>query len=475
MPSSRLSFCSSRLALQVALLALVACGETTTSDVPVSLASLDVTPASLTLNTGESGQFTAVPKSGTGNALTARAVTWSSGAPGIASVTNAGAVTAIGPGTATLTATSSGVSKQVTVTVNARPHISVSATNVSFTALQNAGAAPSQQTVSVTNTGGGSLTGLTLSAVTFAAGQPTGWVTPAPSLTTTSAPASVAVNVSQGGRTPGTYNASFQILSPTADNSPLTVNVTMVVVQTFQVLVSGGTTTPDARRGSGTVVPSPGTFTCTITNGVAAGPACNLVGAASATFTLTATPATGSAFAFWDSATVKALGSNCNNVGATSSSNTCNIPITTSSPSSQTITAFFCRVSSISVGQTITGNFLDRSSCPLVGPSNSPFSDVVSGAMDGSVVDMYTFTIGGTANVTVSVDMTSNASTLRPAVWVVDPQRAFKAYGDVNHGTGSTSTLGHVSVNLAPGTYFIWANGITASDLGSYTLSLTIR
>src|SRR5207302_1223280 len=107
-----------------------------------------------------------------------------------------------------------------------------------------------------------------------------------------------------------------------------------------------------------------------------------------------------------------------------------------------------------------------------VGPSNSPFSDVVSGAQDGSVIDVYTFTVSGTANVTLTIDMTSTTSGFRPAVWIVDPQRAFKAYGDLNHGTGSTATLGHVSVNIAPGTYFIWANGVSASDIGSYTLSL---
>jgi len=100
-----------------AALALAACSSTTTSDSPVAVASLDVNPSTVSVVVGQSATISAVPKSASGNSMTARPVQWSSSAPSVASVSGSGLVTGLAAGTATLTATSGGASKQVSVTV----------------------------------------------------------------------------------------------------------------------------------------------------------------------------------------------------------------------------------------------------------------------------------------------------------------------------------------------------------------------
>ena len=54
------------------------------------------------------------------------------------------------------------------------PVIALAKSNVSFTATEGSGS-PIAQTVSVTNSGGGTLTGLDRS-ITYGSGQPTGWL-----------------------------------------------------------------------------------------------------------------------------------------------------------------------------------------------------------------------------------------------------------------------------------------------------------
>lgn len=99
------------------LLALAACGEPYTPD-PV--ASLSLSPAHPVVARGDTLRMIAVPLDASGNALTGRAVAWSSSAPDVVSVGPAGLVTAQGRGSATITATSDGRSATVSVTVQPR-------------------------------------------------------------------------------------------------------------------------------------------------------------------------------------------------------------------------------------------------------------------------------------------------------------------------------------------------------------------
>jgi hypothetical protein len=81
------------------------------------VASVEVTPSAETILNGEELQLTAATKDAAGNALSDRTLIWSSSAAGIATVTPAGNVTGVGPGTATITASTEGKSGTAAITV----------------------------------------------------------------------------------------------------------------------------------------------------------------------------------------------------------------------------------------------------------------------------------------------------------------------------------------------------------------------
>ncbi len=108
----------------LALSLLVACGgggdPVAPPPPPPDVASVSVTPASPSLVAGTTTQLTATPRDAAGAALP-RAVSWSSGASSVATVSATGLVTAVAPGTAEIRATSEGVTGSTTVTVTAVP------------------------------------------------------------------------------------------------------------------------------------------------------------------------------------------------------------------------------------------------------------------------------------------------------------------------------------------------------------------
>jgi uncharacterized protein YjdB len=104
------------------LLLAVACGDTTD---PVPVASVALDPAQRALTVGETQAFTATPRDAEGRPLTGRAIAWQSSAPAVATVTAAGRVTAVGPGSATVSATSEGKTARSVVTVTPVPVSSV--------------------------------------------------------------------------------------------------------------------------------------------------------------------------------------------------------------------------------------------------------------------------------------------------------------------------------------------------------------
>ncbi len=88
---------------------------------PASVAAVTVSPAVLSLPTGLSSQLTATLTDANGNLLTGRAVAWTSGAPAVAVVDGTGRVSALGTGSATITATSEGVAGSAIVGVTDPP------------------------------------------------------------------------------------------------------------------------------------------------------------------------------------------------------------------------------------------------------------------------------------------------------------------------------------------------------------------
>ena len=81
----------------------LSCGSS--SEPPTPVAKVSLTPADDTVRVGETAQLTATSKDGNGNTLSGRTVTWTSGSPGVASISQTGLVTGVSDGTSTITAT----------------------------------------------------------------------------------------------------------------------------------------------------------------------------------------------------------------------------------------------------------------------------------------------------------------------------------------------------------------------------------
>lgn len=84
---------------------------------PPAVGSVTLDQTQLSLSPGASTQLTATVRATTGVVLTDRAVSWTSSPSSVASVNSQGRVTAVAPGSATITATSEGKTAQAVVTV----------------------------------------------------------------------------------------------------------------------------------------------------------------------------------------------------------------------------------------------------------------------------------------------------------------------------------------------------------------------
>jgi len=89
----------------------------TVATVPV--ASVDVTPATATIQVYGGVQLTATAKDSNGNAIGGAPIAWATSAPGVASVTSQGFVVGVAEGSANITATSQGKTGTSAVTVQA--------------------------------------------------------------------------------------------------------------------------------------------------------------------------------------------------------------------------------------------------------------------------------------------------------------------------------------------------------------------
>lgn len=81
------------------------------------VASITISPSAAQLDVGQAQQFTATPRDRFGVALSGRAITWTSSATVVATVSSTGLVQAVAAGSATITATSEGVTALASVSV----------------------------------------------------------------------------------------------------------------------------------------------------------------------------------------------------------------------------------------------------------------------------------------------------------------------------------------------------------------------
>ena len=137
---------------------------------------------------------------------------------------------AAGTYTATVNVSSSGASNSpqsytVSFTVNpaSSPAISLSPTSLSFSATQGGGN-PSAQNVTVSNSGGGTLASPT-TQINYSQGS--GWLTV--NCTGSQAPYTCSTQPTTGSLSAGTYNATVQVSSSGASNSPQSYTVAFTV------------------------------------------------------------------------------------------------------------------------------------------------------------------------------------------------------------------------------------------------------
>ncbi len=116
---------------------------------------------------------------------------------------------------------------------NSPPSITLASAALSFNATPG-GANPAAQTVAISNGGGGTLSGLAIGTISYGTGG-TGWLQ-APTLNSTSAPATLTVQPVTGSLAAGTYTATLPVISGVASNSPRNITVTFTVAA---VTISG--------------------------------------------------------------------------------------------------------------------------------------------------------------------------------------------------------------------------------------------
>lgn len=104
--------------------AVAACGGSS-SGPSASVATIEVTPSSVSRQVGQAIQLNAIVKDAGGNTLTGHAIAWSTNAPSVASVSSSGLVTANTVGTAVITAESGSKKGYASITVIPEPIASI--------------------------------------------------------------------------------------------------------------------------------------------------------------------------------------------------------------------------------------------------------------------------------------------------------------------------------------------------------------
>ncbi|HET8725751.1 MAG TPA: Ig-like domain-containing protein [Anaeromyxobacteraceae bacterium] len=200
----------------------------------VVVGSVTVSLSSPVLGIGKIAQGAAVARDPSGAVLAGRAITWTSSAPAVATVSATGVVTAVSLGTATITATTGGKAGSATVTVQA-----VSAVTALHQTVAPGAAVLQPPGVRVTDGSGAALAGVAVNfAVTAGGGVVTGgsattgadgvarattWTLGASGAqsvraTVPSVPG-VSVDFSGTARAPGAgYDISFLFLTPMSDS-----------------------------------------------------------------------------------------------------------------------------------------------------------------------------------------------------------------------------------------------------------------
>lgn len=179
---------------------------------------ISVNVPSATIAVGENVQLSALNASGP--------VTWTSGNATVATVSPLGFVTGVAPGTTTITAADSKHSASATLTVQRPPAIILSPMSLAFSAKAG-GIDPFNQLVDIANGSDASFSDVTVTGVTYGAGQPTDWIRT--QVLGSVLPARLAVRAVTGGLPVGVYTATIAVAPFDALDRPQNVLITFTV------------------------------------------------------------------------------------------------------------------------------------------------------------------------------------------------------------------------------------------------------
>ena len=211
------------IAVAIAALTAAACDEVVVEPVPV--ADVTVTPGSVTLDVGATRRFQATATDASGTPLP-RPVSWRSQNPAIATVDGEGLVTATGAGTVSIIATMGSTSGSASVEVSPAPVVALDPEFVTLTARRD-GRISEGVDVTVSNAGGGTLTGISTTVNYDDNGS--GWLET--SVEQSTAPTTLTLRGDPGELDVGTYSAQVTV----SGTPPVTAAVLTV---TFQVVSS---------------------------------------------------------------------------------------------------------------------------------------------------------------------------------------------------------------------------------------------
>ena len=145
----------------------------------------------------------------------------------------------------------------------APPRLVLTPASIKFSGTVGGGD-PGAATIAVSNSGGGTVSGLTLGAISYDSSA-SGWLT-TPVLGGTAAPATITLHATTGSLAAGTYTATIPVTSTSASNSPQTITVTFVISDvpaTTSISLSSDSLTFSAMEGGA----DPAASTVNVTNG----------------------------------------------------------------------------------------------------------------------------------------------------------------------------------------------------------------
>lgn len=186
------------------------------------ITSVSIAPDKATLEEGATQQLVATAHDDANVTITDVVIDWQSSNTAVATVSSDGVITAVAPGgPIDITATANGHSATTSITVIARPAIGLPAATFNFSALAG-GADPPPQVVAVSNTGGGTLDGLTATPSAT-------WLTA--TLAATVGPTTLTLRATTGVMAPGTYSATVVISSSHSGVASRTIQVIFTISQ----------------------------------------------------------------------------------------------------------------------------------------------------------------------------------------------------------------------------------------------------